>query len=480
MNINDYRRAMDRIGPAPELKERIMNQKNTKKKYTPARRVFTVALAAVLSITCLATVAFAASPELRAAVLSFFHMEEWEQVPNSSASPDGPGISRAEIGGSVKAQYIKMEQNTFGRGYNYFSGLLADLEWSEDHRTLLSAEFVEIQDGQLVPIEVEMNTNRIDIAYDGIHYQGELYWFVRDGLLYVTRGTPLGIETTPEDEWYIEQIPGCTDAVILNLAQGRQMDYTEYPMLYRLDTGETEDILAGTGAAELERAYSHLWSEDMRRVLISCGEGPDWQEDWLCDLDAKTLTRLTEVTGLDGDVTASFMDHDTLILKEYFRDADGLYQSASCYTFDLSSKQLVKTLDNAPYYRWFDENPSGAMLFGSRGVLISPEGQVQVADLQSGERTAVEGFTFQTGDDFMISPSQNKLLYYHSDHQDIGSLGITQLGVIDLEKGVFIAFDREGYENLEEEAIGWEDDNTVSINAHTPDRETQYLLLYQF
>ena len=477
MNINDYRRGMDKIVPGTELKERIMNQK--KKKYIPLRRAVNGLLAAALAAACLFTVALAASPELRTAVLSFFRMEEREQVPSGSVTPEGPDISQTEIGESVKAQYIKMEQNTFGRGYNYFSGLLADLEWSEDHRTLLSAEFVEIQNGQLVPIQVELKTNTIDITYDNIHYQGELYWFVRNGQLFLTRGTPLGVETRPEDEWYIEQIPGRTDAVILNLAQGRQLDYTQYPVLYHLDTGEAEDILAGTGAAELECAYSHVWSEDMRRVLISCGSGPDWQEDWLCDLDAKTLTRLTEVTGLDGNVTANFMDHDTLILKEYFRDTEGLYQSVTCYTFNLSSKQLVKTLDNAPYYRWFDENPSGAQLFGSRCVLISESGQLQIVDLKTGEPTVVEGFTYQKGDDFMISPSQNKLLYYAADSETEG-LGITQLGVIDLEKGVFIAFDREGYEDLHEEAIGWEDDNTVSINAHTPDRETQYLLLYQF
>ena len=48
MNINDYRRAMDRLVPDAALKERIMNQKNIKKKHTPARRVFTAALAAAL------------------------------------------------------------------------------------------------------------------------------------------------------------------------------------------------------------------------------------------------------------------------------------------------------------------------------------------------------------------------------------------------------------------------------------------------
>lgn len=478
MNMNDYRRAMDRVVPNNKLKERIMNQ--PKKKYTPIRRVFTLALAAALTATCLATAAFAASPELRTAVLSFFHMEEREQVPNSGAAPEGPDISQAEIGQLVKAQYIKMEQNTFGRGYNYLAGLFADLEWSEDCRTLLSAEFVEIQNGELAPVQVEMNTNRIDIDYDGIHYQGELYWFVRDGALHFFKGEPYGVDTRPEDQWYVQTIPGRTDSVLLNLAQGRQMDYTEYPVLYHLDTGEVEDILAGTGAAELEYAYGHLWSEDMRRVLITCGDGPDGQHTWLCDLDAKTLARPEDLTDLDGEIAASFLDNDALILTQYSKDPEGLYQDVTCYTFSPSSKRPVKTLDRVPYYRWFDENPSGAMLFGSRCVLISETGQIQIADLKSGERTAVEGFTFQKGDNFMLSPSGDKLLYYRAAPQDISSLGVAQLGVVDLEQKTFIAFDREGYENLHEEAIGWEDNNTVSINARTLDDETQYLLLYQF
>ena len=67
MNINDYRRAMDRIAPDAKLKERIMNL--TKRKYRPARRVFTVALAAALTLACLFTVALAASPELGTAGL---------------------------------------------------------------------------------------------------------------------------------------------------------------------------------------------------------------------------------------------------------------------------------------------------------------------------------------------------------------------------------------------------------------------------
>ena len=55
-----------------------------------------------------------------------------------------------------------------------------------------------------------------------------------------------------------------------------------------------------------------------------------------------------------------------------------------------------------------------------------------------------------------------------------------QLGVVDLEKGAFIAFEREGYENLYEKSIGWSNDSTVSINATASDGETQYLIFYTF
>ena len=143
-----------------------MNQ--TKRTYTPARRVFTIALAAALSVTCLATAALAASPELRTAVLSFFRMEEREQVPSGSVSPDGPDLSQADIGELVKAQYIKMDS----RRYGFSNGLLTDLTWDEDWKTLQDAKFWEPRDGELVPVEVDMHASKVDITFRDLHYQG--------------------------------------------------------------------------------------------------------------------------------------------------------------------------------------------------------------------------------------------------------------------------------------------------------------------
>lgn len=488
MNINDYRKAMDHINPSNELKERIMHKKTTHRRYAPVHRVLASTLTAVLMLTCVTAVALAASPELRRAVLSFFRIEEREQVPGQTdINPSDinqsdvdqpydnqPDISQTEIGSLVKAQYIKMDQR-----YGLSGGLLNNLTWSDDGRTLLEAEFWEIKDNNLVPVQVDMRTSQIDITFQGINYQGNLYWFIRNGELHLFQGSPYGVDTHPEDEWSVEAIPGRTDVLLLKLAQGQQIDYTEYPMLFYLDTSETEDFLAGTGAKQLEYAYDYSWSENMRRALILCRADTGGLQEWLCDLDARTLIRLDELTGMDEEVSAGFADNDTLILITYTTSGeDGTWQTVTCYAYDIPTGQKTKTLDKEHYYRWWDE-PYGAQLFGSRCVLIGEDGQVWLVDLKTGMQTVVEGFIWQTGDEFMPSPSGNKLLYYSSDSKAEG-LGISQLGVVDLEKGTFIAFDREGYGNLYEEGIGWSNDSTVSINARSSDGETRYLILYTF
>lgn len=482
MNMNDYRRAMDRVVPDPELKERIMNQKP--KKHIPARRAARCLLAAALALACLFTAALAASPELRTAVLSFFRMEEREQVPNwdQSDTQSGPGVSQADIGKLVKAQYIRLDSHSW---YGYSGGLLNCLTWDEDYRyhRLLDAKFWEVRDNELVPVQVDMKTNQVDITYKGIRYQGEFHWFVREGQVCCFAGDYRNYDEDLEldYDWNLSVIPGRTDALLLRLSQGRQMDYTEYPFLYHLDTGEVEDILAGTGVDKLEYVYNYDWSENFRRAIILTGNHFDYDETWICDLETKTLSNLNDLAKLDDadSCTAAFADDDTLILHAMTRDEEGVYSAVAFYTYDLRTGNMAKILDKTPYYRSWDENPSGVMVFGSRCLLISEEGQVRVINMKTGAQTILDGFTFHTNDHLNFNLSGTKLLYFSMD-SDTPGLGITQIGVVDLEKGAFFAFDRDGYENLYEGGIGWEDDNTVSIGARTLDYETRYMLLYQF
>lgn len=480
MNINDYCEAMNHVIPDPELKERIMNSKTTQKWHLPVRRVLIRTLAAVLTLSCLLTVALAASPELRTAVLSFFQLEEREQVPNGKQNGDStePDISQANIGQLVKAQYIRMDS----RRYNFSGGLLNDLTWSDDGKTLLDAKFWEPKNGELVPVEVSMNTSKIDITFNDLHYQGKFYWFVREGNLCLFAGDDRWYDEVLDVEagWSASSITGRTDVVMLNLSQGRQMEYTEYPFLYHLDTDEVEDILAGTGADALEYAYGYSWSEDMRRAVIFTGGRQNDQLTWFCDLAADTLVRLDELVDIDI-YTAAFADDDTLILYSVTKDEEGILQDVTFYAYDIPSGDMKKTLGPVSYFRYWDDAPSGVQTFGNHCVLISEEGQVRIVDLKTGNQSLLEDFTYRKGDSFQLNTFGNQLLYYSMDAEPDG-LGISQIGVADLDKGTFFAFDREGYENLHEVSIGWADSNTVCITADDVGSEpgARYMLLYQF
>lgn len=408
-------------------------------------------------------------------MLSFFRMEEREQVPNSSAKPEGPDISKADIGELVKAQYIKMDKY-----YSLSGDLLTDLTWSEDHRTLEDAKFWEIKDNELVPVEIDLHTQQMDVTYGGVRYRGELYWYIRDGVLYPFKGTPLGVDTQPEDQWYVRAFSGRTDALLLCVSQGRQMEYTETSLLYHLGTGETEDLFAGVDPDVLAESDGAVWSDSFQLALITghaSEEFPNGRE-WLYDRETETLTDVRDLGGVGAD-QAAFADDDTLILYDMTNNVDGGVQYVTAYSYDISSGHTVQTLEQTPYYRSWDEDPSGVEISGSHCVLIQPGGQVQAVDLKTGTHTLLEGFTFHPEDSLHFNPSGTKLLYFAMD-PEVEGLGISQIGVADLEKGVFFAFDREGYENLYEGGIGWDDDNTMSIRAHTQDDETHYLLLYQF
>lgn len=478
MNINDYRRAMDRITPSEQLKERIMDQRNTR-KHTPARRAVNVLLAAALTAACLFTAAFAASPEFRTAVLSFFHMEQREQLPtpSSSAGPDGPNISNAEIGGLVKAQYIKMDKY-----YGLSGGLLNDLTWSEDRKTLLDAKFWEVRDNELIPVEVDMQTGQVDVTYNGFRYQGEFWWFVHEGKLtfFTCDNRAFSEDGENQWDWNFSCVPGRTDVLELRLATGWQMEYVEYPLLYHLDTGETEELFAGVDPDVLEQSDGSIWSNDFRTALLTghaSEQFPNGRE-WLYDRETGTLTDVRDLGGVGAD-QATFADDDTLILYDMTDNISGGVQYVTAYSYDLSAGLAVKTLDQTPSYRSWSEHPSGVEISGPHCVSISDDGQVRAIDLKTGAQTILKGFTCRPEDSLLFSPSGTKLLYFAKD-SEVPGLGISQIGVADLEKGVFFAFDREGYENLYEGGIGWDGDDTMSIRASTLDDETQYLLLYQF
>lgn len=434
-----------------------------------SRRALTGILAAAAVLVCTMGIAMAASPTVRAAVLTFFHLEESEQVPGpGDMAGDGSGTPTVignDIGGQVKAQYIQVDDAWY-QGYNN-----SDVELGEDG-SVRTFCFWNVEDGVLTRQEVEPQESTFSVTWHEMEYRGTFFWCVRDGAVSAYSD---GYDPQTDRGWDVQPIPGRTDTAILYVYQGTQLEYSAYTLLYHLDTGEVEDILAGTGVEALEYAYDYAWTKDLSGLIVTCRDGElfDSAKSYYCDVTAKTLTEIGTLTGTDANY-AFFADDETLIVDQFTNT------EVSVWSHDLATGQTVPVLTQAHVFSSNDEAPYGIMFFGARyGVYVEQSGETAIFDFETGQRSPVEDFTFQRGGSFLSNVSNSKLLYWVSDSSADG-LGVSGLGVLDMEKGTFLAFDREGYDTLYEWMLGWFDDNRVAIHSRTPDGESLYLYLYEF
>lgn len=424
------------------------------------RRALIGILAAAAVLVCTMGIAMAADPTVRAAVLTFFRLEETEQVPNPvDMEGDGSGepvVIGNEVGGQVKAQYIQWE--------NYRGRVVREKDGGGYVFRIWDAE-----DGVLSEQTIEARESAFSVTWRGMDYQGSIYWAVSDGEL-IFSGS--GDDREAGTEWYTARVSGRTDVVLLTLSQGRQSDYASYELLYHLETGEVQDILAGTGVEDLKCAYLYDWTEDLSGVIVTCQDREllDSEKAYYCDVTAKTLTEIGTLTGTDAE-QGYFADSETVIALSYTGT------ECSAWAYDLTTGQTVQVLDQAHCYRSYDKEPYGILFCG---VYVEPSGQISLFNFKTGEKTPVDGFTLDQGGYFLTNDSNTKLLYWAAD-DSVEGMGISELGVLDLEDGTFIAFDREGYDAVYEWAVGWFDDSRAVVYAQDPQNSgITYLYLYEF
>lgn len=469
MNTRDYRNVMEQLTPAPDLEGRIKaGLTQPPRRQVHPRRLIGKVLVAAVAIACTFMVAMAVSPQLRAAVLTLFRLEETEQVPGPvKALPEEPEMTQNTIAQQVEAQYIRLPNA--GSGYNYGIGTLFQAERADDG-SILSFHYWAIEENELVPLETR--TTEFSTTWDGVTYADTVYWCEYDGAISCYNNGTAGYAL--DYDCNTIAIPGSTDSVILRLSQGSQMDYREYPVLLDLETGEITDLLDGTDWEKAAPLTDVRWTNDLSAAILS-SDRMGW---FYCDRANKTTTSLDELTGL-AVFSAWFGQDGTLIL---------LTRSGDCYdvwTWQPNSGALKRTFSQLPVYQNSEENAHGFQFFfgGGRGIYVAEDGTVSVLDLATGGTTAVDGFSLSQWEgttSFIANPSGTNVLFACYDGTADG-LGISSLGVMDLEASTFILLDRENYDALYEGSLGWFDEDRVAVTAHEKDDYTEtYLYLYRF
>ena len=453
MTIHEYRKAVEEVRPPAGMKERLRT--GMQRPSSPIRhRRIPLALAAALAVLLTVFVtAVAADEGFRREVFQFFRIPTAEQVPQDlDAGEEGEALflGTAELEGGVTVQYLRLT----GR-WDDENGILC--RWRDEART--EADFYAVTDGGLQPLEARHLTTTV--SWSGTDYAVDLRW--------ATFGDALRVQAFGNQNWDVSYLEGRTDAVLLRLTQGTGGAYSEYALLLDLESGETTDLFAGTGAEELTNVVRITPSGDLRRAIFSCDYG---ERLYLCDLEKKTTTPVEEVLGSQVD-GLWFIAGD--LAGWYAMDEEYRY---TCFVTDLSTGETALRFADQPAYQqnW----DRGVVFLEGRYVLeVEEDRRTVLLDLLSGAETPVAGFSYPEGDSRARPNSAGDKILFLVMELDGEGLGISELTVLDLERGTAAALRREGYDVRQEVSVSWFDSDRVVIRSREADG-TQLLSLYRF
>ena len=488
MNGNIFLDAMENIRDeyivSAQQRLGYVSERN-KRRGRSMKRIFTIALAAVLVLLTTMAVAMAVSPEFREAIISLFQIGEVEQVPEIPERANE--VKQVTIGGEVSAQYVKVD----GNWQVDYTGFLVRGETIQDY---YQERFYDLIDGQLIEVGADAPVTTFHLSWHDVEIDSQFRTFSYKDRLYIYDigevnfgEAGIAIRIDPE------RLGTRTDMVILRGEYALSHDTSDstgfwtiydtnkWYWLLDLKTGKVQDPLTDCGIEKLGFLESVLFAEDGKHALVIAGDCAP-RTPYLVDLENKTCTLLSELMGLDIDTESypgyevNFCDGVTVLLAMapvWHPDP------TSVWAYHIPSGTVMPTVIHeealSPIYAGYSD--------WSLVSLVDEEGGITILNLRTGNRVKLEGIAIADSWFLEANPSKTKLLW--ADWKDDE---LHRLGVIDLESGEFTAFERAGMELRYNQAIFWLGDDRVvtMMDLHTgeeydPNRTDEYYLcVYEF
>lgn len=446
-------------------KERFKQKKMIQTRAFP--RGFAYAAAMLVLLVSAFSVAMTVNADFRNAVFRFFHIHTADVVLPKEEEPGQPGglgdintMGSTNLEGRVDVTYLQVNGNM-----DWSNGVVWTASYEEETAGQILGAY-GVQNGQLMRLEPHVET--LEYLWDGEPWQINFEWYENNGRI-CTRARDYDPETN--QAWEVLAKDGQSDLCVIILSRGAQLEYTSRPLLYNLRTKKITDVLAECRTLDSQLINEIEFSPDLSAVLLSCNQGSDY---YYYNMAGRTLKSLRELTGRDV-WSAWFLDDNTIGCT--FKEADGTY---TCRAIAMPSGDSVEIYTGM---REKNRDTDFGLIFtgGRYGLFVDENRNTYVCDYKTGERALVEGFQYPSGNTFTSrNEAGNKILFSLSDDNAEG-LGVSQIGILDLEKRSFTLLDREGYETRREISIGWFDNDRVAIQAATDAERTDsslYLYIY--
>ena len=255
------------------------------------------------------------------------------------------------------------------------------------------------------------------------------------------------------------------DTVWISVHIGWQADSHEYYLLYSIKTGEVTDILAGL-MPEKAHIEEILFSPDNQKLILRQFNG-GWPGT---NIYFDTLTK--EVILLDNVYVCYFIDNETLYIEEYHNE---LTENMSWEDYILSWYCLnLKTGIKTNVFGTDDR-----VVYSSHGTAIIEKNGVYKIKTPFGYEFVVEGIDLSAGYNLYPSPDHTKIaILKFSGNSD--TLGVREMGIIDLVKKEMKIFERQGQEKYYETSLFWYDNSSLIIMASGDSLSDNSFYLYRF
>ena len=402
--------------------------------------IICIAAVVALLLTTFAT-AMAVNEDFRESVLSIFSISETEQIQHSGT---------VEIG-DVNASYMELNDR-----YILRNGLV-----------YMAREevFCIFNDGELIGLETK--TNLIDFQHNGVTMRLRYAYTVFDGQLHTMEISQDNMDMNPLMYcWSITPLRGSEDKAWLTTLNEIDGDYSAYPLLLDVSTGDMVDILQGT---DLQTIVCDAWffSPDNKYAVIRTAG-----DDRLVDIENNTVTELKDCH------ESYFLSDGSLLCFVSSEDGFDLIrrnlQNGEEITLLHNERFAGKTADHSGYMNI--DYYGGA---GNHALLSDESGRVTMLDLRDGSKLLLDGITKEQGEKIytLESADGEQVLVAVKERGTRGAF--RSLGIIGCESGTLKIFDRNNIlDSCGEQLLGFMADGSVGIIGMS--EEGQWLYVYDF